>query len=559
MTTDKASAPTVLPQWIAKMYPGKVGRDHLGLGSVSSDQILPSLSPGINVLTIHPRYHSFYTFLLDEFWRRQRPGSREAWIRFYRPREFIFSLGAYFCDQPEHGDMRNVVGGAKTQPLASRRAAAYNTGTDYIDSELGGYGLYYRSVLISLGLILPGGPGFPIPVDVPTEKGKEVAGAFRRAVQDTEYYRRYFEQDSVDIPTDVIQAFIRRACLCQLQRADAPDRNLILDVFLHAGGNEPSSARRMTLRLLLDIADKTDGYVLDQDAFRQLLYFGSTLAGAAYAPLESLMDTYRRWRLYQAREYYGFALNALWYYLCDWGFSQHGDVRPVALGQLWSHLDAALDFSEAAALLSLPAPNLRGTSDLQALLDWLLRVNGSDEANFDADCGLNSPVNEHRLYALAQAHRARPAAMIAGMIAMLGLVYLRFGHPSLWIKPEWDISRMGADGRLSLDGFLKTLRQRMRAGSFTMADCTRWLFEDYVILQHHLVAASKLPDNTYRFQREGDRLRFYPRENALAFMDSRYTALSTTVHELGLCGNPSTPAHPLTPEGRRLLREGDLP
>jgi hypothetical protein len=62
----------VKPQWVAKMYPGKVGRDHLGLGSVSSDQILPSLSPSINVLTFHPRYHSFYTFLLDEFWQRDR-------------------------------------------------------------------------------------------------------------------------------------------------------------------------------------------------------------------------------------------------------------------------------------------------------------------------------------------------------------------------------------------------------------------------------------------------------------------------------------------------------
>jgi len=40
------------PQWIARMYPAKVGRDHLGLGSVSSDQILPTLSPGVNVLTL---------------------------------------------------------------------------------------------------------------------------------------------------------------------------------------------------------------------------------------------------------------------------------------------------------------------------------------------------------------------------------------------------------------------------------------------------------------------------------------------------------------------------
>ena len=34
---------TITSQWIAKMYAGKSGRDHLGLGSVSSDQILTDL------------------------------------------------------------------------------------------------------------------------------------------------------------------------------------------------------------------------------------------------------------------------------------------------------------------------------------------------------------------------------------------------------------------------------------------------------------------------------------------------------------------------------------
>jgi len=33
----------------------KGGQNHPGLGSVSSDRILSALSPGINVLTIHPR------------------------------------------------------------------------------------------------------------------------------------------------------------------------------------------------------------------------------------------------------------------------------------------------------------------------------------------------------------------------------------------------------------------------------------------------------------------------------------------------------------------------
>ena len=34
---------TITPQWIAKMYAGKSGRDHLGLGGVFSDQILTDL------------------------------------------------------------------------------------------------------------------------------------------------------------------------------------------------------------------------------------------------------------------------------------------------------------------------------------------------------------------------------------------------------------------------------------------------------------------------------------------------------------------------------------
>jgi hypothetical protein len=44
------------PQSTEKLYPPSQGYDRLGLGSVSSDQILPKLSPGIVVQTVHPRY-----------------------------------------------------------------------------------------------------------------------------------------------------------------------------------------------------------------------------------------------------------------------------------------------------------------------------------------------------------------------------------------------------------------------------------------------------------------------------------------------------------------------
>ncbi|HIE54153.1 MAG TPA: hypothetical protein EYP90_03040 [Chromatiaceae bacterium] len=552
----------VQPQWIAKMYPSKAGRDHLGLGSVSSDQILPTLSPAINVLTIHPRYYSFYAFLLDEFIRHKRKATRSAWVAFYRPREFIFSIGAYLRQhhesKPEHGDMGNVIGGRKTAPLARNEQETYNTLTDYIDSDLGGYGLYYRSVMAELGLIYPGGRGLPYPVDVPSEKGQEVAAAFRQAVKDTVYYRDYFVHDATEVPIEVIHEYIDQACLCQLQNPSAPDRSLLLDLFLHGGTSESADARRATFQFLLDIADQTQGHAVDQDTYRQLIYFHAADNGSSYRPCEHMTLTHARWRQYQVREYYSFALNAMWDYLCHWGLSHHGDFRPLPTSLFWEHLVEALDFNRLAGRFNIPSPGISGESGFQQLLGWLTSLAGADGLEFDEACGLQTPVHEHRLYSLALGHRIEPDVMVAGMVTMLAVIYLRFGHPECWQRPEWEIAKMGRAGRLPLHGFIQDLRQRIQGGPITINEIARWLYRDYIMLQHQVVATQKLPDNTFRFRREGTRLQFYNLENRLSFMDSRYDALSTMIHELGLCGNLYHLDHPLTADGRLLLERGDL-
>lgn len=546
------------PQWIARAFPGNQGQDHLGLGSVSSDQILPTLSPAINVLTIHPRYHSFYVFLLDEFWRRDRARTPREWIRFYRPRECIFSIGALLCDRPEHGDLGNVVGSQRAGARANQRLDSYDTGFDYIKSDLGGYGLYYRSVMADLGLIYPGGPGFPYPVDLPSEQGKLVAEAFRAAVRDTDYYRDYFDHDDTQVPRAAIEEYIRRACLCQLPTNAAPDRPLLRDAFLHGGG--VPEARRATFRFLLDIADQTDGRALDQDAFRQLVYFHATADGAAYTPSDAVGEAADRWRLYQAREYYALALNTLWSYLCRWGLTNRGAIRPLPIAEFWSHLGEALDFGQLAELLGIPRPALAADTPFQHLLDWLDATVPGDDPAFDHRCTIVAPVQEHRLYRYSQQYRHGPSVAVAGMVALLGLLALRFNEPTRRLTASWAIARMGAEGRLSLDGFLRALALAQRAGPLTIGEVARWLYADYIILQHQLVASGKLPhSNTFRFQREGARLRFFPLSNGVDFNDSRFNALGTMIHELGFCGDLSQPAHPLTAAGQRLLAEGDLP
>jgi hypothetical protein len=179
---------------------------------------------------------------------------------------------------------------------------------------------------------------------------------------------------------------------------------------------------------------------------------------------------------------------------------------------------------------------------------------------FDSSCGIDSLINEHRLYRLAfqSGSHGDITSMVLGMVAMLVLIHLRYGDTNLWTQPEWEISKMGADGRLSIDGFLHSLAKRLNSGPVTIGEIVRWIYEDYVMLQHQLVATNKLPDNTFRFRRDGNQLSFYNLSNTLLFMNSRYESISTTIYELGFCKDMSQPDHPLTADGKKLLENGDL-
>ena len=189
MATDRG--PTALwgwedtgPVWGARAFAPKSGQDHLGLGSVSSDRILPSLSPGINVLTIHPRYWSVYSWILDDFWSTDLPRTRSAFRDFYRPREALFSAACHVCDAPEHATLvANIVGSRRISPIAD--AAEFDPQFDYIKEPLGGYGLYYRSAMEVTGALIVAGPGNGFPFDAPTPVGRALAAAFRDAVAGT--------------------------------------------------------------------------------------------------------------------------------------------------------------------------------------------------------------------------------------------------------------------------------------------------------------------------------------------------------------------------------------
>jgi hypothetical protein len=67
--------------------------------------------PDLFVLTVHPGYHSFYSFVLDEYWRRDDlPRSCAVWRCFYRSKELIFSIACNTCEHPDYGgEFANIV------------------------------------------------------------------------------------------------------------------------------------------------------------------------------------------------------------------------------------------------------------------------------------------------------------------------------------------------------------------------------------------------------------------------------------------------------------------
>jgi hypothetical protein len=528
------------------------------LGSVSSDRILPALSPGINVLTIHPRYWSFYSFVLDEFWSRDLPRTRTAFRDFYRPREAVFAMACHVCDAKEHATVvGNIVGSRRVAPLS--RHDNFDPGFDYIKQPLGGYGLYYRSVMEATGTLIIATPANGFLFDALTETGRGIAAAYRDAISSTVLWRDHLNGTlEAPISRDVLVDFARRGCLCQLRVADEHDLPLLQDMFTHAGNPGEGLARRQTLRLLLDLATTMQDVGITQSAFRELIYF-RTVDGETYYPRHDLVNVARRWRLYQAREYFAFAFNRLLGWLVRRGLLESDDgLAAIPLTRIWEMVDDALDNHDFAEATGLGSAQVRSSTPASTFADLLT-------AQLDIDPGVDDAwprhehLDEHALFQRCSNIQDDAETLVA-MLAMVLLIHRRIGTPGR-IADIGDDARLLAEGgslRIGMTRFFTEFNSRLMAGQ-TLADIARWLIHDFVIIQHERVATAKLPDDTFRLRRVGDSLRFFPQEAGAGLNDSRYVALSTTAHELGLVSCMRESNRRLTPSGRRLLERGDLP
>ena len=151
-------------------------------------------------------------------------------------------------------------------------------------------------------------------------------------------------------------------------------------------------------------------------------------------------STARRWRLYQAREYYSFALNRLWRYLAEWGQARiavSGDAVPLA--DWWAHVDETLDFTSLAAVLGIDDPGFDSASTITGIANWAsgAALTGGD---LDSAWDVGAPVTEHALYRWAA--RTEESAVIPATLLILVLIAVRIGAPAVQMAyaDDWDWS-----------------------------------------------------------------------------------------------------------------------
>ncbi len=542
--------------WTEQVYPPRGGQDHLGLGSVVTDRILPSLSPGINVLTPHPRYWSFYAFVVDEFWRRDLPRTNASLRRFLRHKESIFSIAGHLCERAGDEHHATPIGSRRVGPHVQEGLSKYSANFDYMKSNGGGYGLYYATVMQATGVVRLADRELGLPVDTVTpEAGLAVAEAFRASIETTRYWRRFFDKD--EVPADVVEELAQHCCLCRLSE-NAPDRQPLVDVFLHGGHASQSAARRLSLQMMLELSQQTSGAALRQDDFRRLVMYQSAYdpdtdeETATFVPPVHLTSVVRRWRLSQLREMFNWSLNGMWQWLCDWGLDKEGDSIPIPLAEVRAVVDRL-------ALGQLPGVSTRAGAPIAELIaecQALASMTGSLDGRWE----LWTELTEDHLLGLLQDDQLDMKGRLAALAVMYVMCLSRLADPGLPGEvgvEDWRPVVEGGASRIGMQHALDQLRRDEQLGR-TVSEVVWRVLNDQVMAQHERVALAKLPDDTFRFRRDAGRVRFFERPVEFQRNDSRFNSLSTVCAELGWSGFLGDPSHSLTPEGEHIRLHGDL-
>jgi hypothetical protein len=468
------------PHWTEIEYKRGGGRDFLGIETLS-EGILADLLPGINNQTRRARYYSFWAWMLRDF--ILDPDATHTQAGFYewlRRREDALILAnlAHGCESRAAGtDQGNRVwagGEAVSYPLDWRSLLSVDGGS---------YQLYYRGALQEMNIVSRREDS---PHDDLTRKvGLALADAYGESVAQAEYVRNYL--DATWLRRDDIEDFAEYGCLCQVGCHEEERRRLV-DAFFRFDTPDVYAVKRLaSLCFFLDVVAQSDGQPLDQNAFRTVLYFWSYGDHHAYRPEGNLLGPAQRWRVFQLRQYFVFAVESLWGLFLD-----RVEIEALTGGEYVGWLLDELDLVALAEVFDLDLPHDDPHElKLQALYN-AVRAALPDVALKPGPQAFQTHLNEQELTQQIRRERSNtdPQVRAGNALLMQALMHWRcqpwHGGPG-WIYT----SERYAAGRMPIESYLRHVERAFRE-EWTLARWLGWFHHRYLWLQHRRVALEKL-------------------------------------------------------------------
>ena len=506
-------------EWSTPSFRITPGRDPLGLQTITTDRIMPELTPGILALSQRAAYFGFHLFLLDEYERQRLPASRAQMSDFFRSREYELALATSLCERGCGSEAGIGVVGRLAIANPRRGGDGFARGFS-VDSSLGAYGLYYRSPLVTLGLVIPAGSTLgdeSTPIDlVDRALAREIASAFRTRIEGTEYFRT-FMRSTRPVPEEVLAEYAQHACLCRVRDATTEQTLLRQALFGDREGIPPRETlqRRRAFALFLLLLDRDASVVGDSSSspFRAAIWdsFVERVPADAGSPLS---DALGEWAALVAREALQEALSSIWTDFCRLGLERQG-IYGMSSRDVGDLIDSAI----SAAQLTFPDGSTFDPDPAEPLASLVAA----------AAVGLRDlPLEEIRTWI------ARYDSVPAGLSALAAIPRLL---PEVTAAPRgWRYigARDGANqpGLLSLSRLLGSLEdERPSLGQFA-----RRVVRTLILSPHERIASSKLPEFTFRFRLADGRLRFYGETMRGHFgpSDIRHVSLKWLSQDLGL-------------------------
>jgi hypothetical protein len=436
----------------------------------------------------------------------------------------------------------------KAGPKARSGAEVFDR-DESVESYLGGYGLYYRTPLVELGIVAPRGEivpdlNEPLPRDVLRPGlGPTLAEHFRSAIANTAYYQEYFF-GAQPIPRAVLEDLAKRACLCRLN--DHPlERLTVRDGLLGLPESSRSPGigiertmlaeqRRLSFALVLWALDQRSevpqGNGDPTPGFRRVVWDEFELRLGESSKLAAALA---QWAALIAKDYSQDALATIWSEFCRKGYA----AQPTD-GMLPADIECFLssDLLQADVLdltgSSLPVKSGTATKDFMSELSGRLAENSLEDI---------------RGWAIRQ------GTAVAGLALLLQLRN-RLTNQMMEDLQWRAIAGQSSNWQPGLLGMVVALDHHLEEEPI-LGDTLAWVTQRFVIDVHERVAYSKLPDFTFRFRWEEDRLRFYGLDpKRFEPTDIRLDAISRLSEDLGLLG-PGSGQGLLTGDGRAFVAE----